>query len=533
MRRMKGNFIMDTIIKKHCLTYILALILSIGSAVLLSLFSVRLGAVIDVVVKHEPDFFSKILACFKLVTGWFIVSLLFSYMKSKNVSDIIKDVKKNLYVSVHTQEMNDYVSRPNEYYLNTFTKNIDLLQTNYLSPRCEIVANFISALLSIGTIFFISWKLGLSFVGISLVTIVLSQLPGLIMTKKTNEFSKESADYLKVINNHLKGFEQIKLLGLSDVFLKKYLNRDNQYEKSRLSYIFVSIFANYLGSFFSFFAQLACMSIGVWFALRGEITVGLLIAAVNLLNGVFNPLQQLAYNKNLMGTVRDIKKGFDEILSTEKKEGKLIQDNISSIGIKDLDFKFADDKVIFKNFTVRFEKGKSYAIIGESGRGKSTLAKLIMKYYGSDKYKGKIQLNNKDIHDILSDDLYKKVAYIQRNDFYIDGSVKDNIELYRKTKSNEKLYKKLKFTDSFLDKSIEEGSRSQVSTGEKQRIDIARFLVEDYDVMIFDEPTSNLDKETSEIIFDLIFGIKDKIVIVITHVNDEDTLSSFDQVIRL
>ena len=91
----------------------------------------------------------------------------------------------------------------------------------------------------------------------------------------------------------------------------------------------------------------------------------------------------------------------------------------------------------------------------------------------------------------------------------------------------------MKFNDSFLDKSIEEGSRNQVSTGEKQRIDIARFLVENYDVMIFDEPTSNLDKETSEIIFDLIFGIKDRIVIVITHVNDENTLKRFDQVIRL
>lgn len=142
-------------------------------------------------------------------------------------------------------------------------------------------------------------------------------------------------------------------------------------------------------------------------------------------------------------------------------------------------------------------------------------------------------MNNQDINTILSDDLYKKVAYIQRNDFYIDGSIKNNIELYRRLEANNSLYGKLKFKDSFLDKPIEEGSRNQVSTGEKQRIDIARFLVKDYDVMIFDEPTSNLDKETSEIIFDLIFEIKDKIVIVITHVNDESTLNRFDQVIRL
>lgn len=524
---------MSKIIKKHWLTYVLAVILSIGSAFLFAMFSVRLGTVVDVVVNQDVDFVSKILACLKVVIGWFIVSLLFTYIKSKNISDIIRDAKKDLYVSVNKKEMNDYVSKSNEYYLNNFTKNIDLLQTNYLSPRCEIVANFISALVSIGTIFFINWKLGLSFVGVSLVTIILSQLPGVIMAKKTNEFSDESANYLKVINNHLKGFEQIKLLGVSDIFLKKYLDRDKQYEKSRFSYIFVSSLANDLGLFFSFFAQLACMSIGVWFALRGDITVGLLISAINLLNGVFNPLQQLAYNKNLMGTVSDIMKSFDEILSTEKNKGQLIQNNISTIDIKDLDFKFAEDKIIFEDFNTKFEKGKTYAIVGESGRGKSTLAKLIMKYYGSDQYKGEIQLNKQDVNTILTDDLYKKVAYIQRNDFYIDGSVRDNIELYRKLEANNSLYGKLKFKDSFLDKSIEEGSRNQVSTGEKQRIDIARFLVENYDVMIFDEPTSNLDKETSEIIFDLIFEIKDKIVIVITHVNDESTLKRFDQVIRL
>lgn len=75
--------------------------------------------------------------------------------------------------------------------------------------------------------------------------------------------------------------------------------------------------------------------------------------------------------------------------------------------------------------------------------------------------------------------------------------------------------------------------KQQVSTGEKQRIDIARFLVNDYDVLIFDEPTSNLDPKTSERIYDFILGIKGKIVIVITHDREESLLSRFDEVISL
>ena len=115
----------------------------------------------------------------------------------------------------------------------------------------------------------------------------------------------------------------------------------------------------------------------------------------------------------------------------------------------------------------------------------------------------------------------------------MDGTIKDNIELYRNLKVQQGLYDQLKFTGDFLNKNIEDGSRNLVSTGEKQRIDILRFLVKDYDVLIFDEPTSNLDRETSKIIFDLIFKISNKIVIVITHTNDENTLNKFDEVVRL
>lgn len=523
---------MKKIIIKHWFSYLLTVLLSIGAAFLFSSFSVKLGSVIDVVVKNESGFSSKILSCVVIVLAWFVVSMLFSFMKSKNISDIIREVKRALYIAINQKEMSDYVAKSNEFYLNNLTKNIDLLQENYLSPRCEIVSNFASAVVSIGTIFFIHWKLGLAFVGVSLVTIVLSQIPGLLMTKKTNAFSLESEAYLKTVNNHLRGFEQIKLLGLSKVFFDKYLEKDDRFENSRFGFIFVSRFANNLGLFFSFFAQLGCMSIGVWFALKGEISVGLLISAINLLNGVFNPLQNLSYNKNLMRTVHTIMNGFNELLSTPIEKGQEIQGKIRSISLENISLQF-EDKKIFDHYSTHFEADKKYAIVGESGRGKSTLVKLIMKYYEKDNYSGTIKINDQDVQNISSHALYTKIAYIQRNDFYVDGTVEDNIVLYRKNKPDNKLCKSLKFNDDFLKKPIEEGSRNQVSMGEKQRIDIARFLLEDYDVLIFDEPTSNLDSETANMVFDLIFGIKNKTIIVITHIHDEAVLKKFDEVIRV
>lgn len=525
---------MDKIIRKHRLKYLTTVILSIFSALLMAIFAMRMGDVIDLVAKQDTTLFQKILSAIAIIGIWFVISLLFSFMKSKYVSDIIKDLKKEIYISLYDKELYEYVSKTNEYYLNIFTKNMDFISDSYLSPRVEIVSNAISPIISVGVIFFIDWRLGFSFVGVSVLTIVLSQLPGVLMKKKTANFSKKSAEYLKVLNTHLKGFEQVKLLGVSDLFLKGYRHSDEKFENSRKEYLFTLRAVNNLGIFFSFIAQLLCVSIGIWFVLKGEISIGLLIASINILNGVFNPIQSFVHNKNLLGSVTTIKEEVESLLVKKEAHDTALDRPIESIFIEDLSLNFSNEKTIFERLNINFEMGKKYAIVGESGRGKSTLVKLIMKYYNSEQYSGKIRINDCDVNEIASKSLYEKIAYVQRNDFFVDGTVRDNIVLNRPlSEKQHELYERLNFNKTFLNKPIELGSRNHVSSGEKQRVDIARFLVRDYDAMIFDEPTSNLDLLTRNMIFDLIFALKDKLVIVITHEDDPQILGHFDEVIRI
>ena len=338
---------MNRILKKHSFKYLLTIILSILTSFLFSVFAIRLGKVIDVVVNKNSSLKDKILSCILIIFLWFVLSSIFSYVKSKYASDVIKDLKMHLYSSIGKKEISDYMSVSNEYYLNNLTKNIDFYNDNYLGPKCDIVSNIISAIVSVGTIFFINWKLGLSFVAVTLVTIILSQLPGVIMAKKTVKFSERNADNLKLINNNLSGFEQIKLLNLFNIFQNIFKKKDNDFENVRLEYMFASRFANTLGIFFSFFAQLACMSIGIWFVLQGNLTVGLLISSINLLNGVFSPVQEFAQNKNLMGTVKDIVKNFEDIMATDNEESLDIKlnDNVNSIVIKNLSMDFKDKHI--------------------------------------------------------------------------------------------------------------------------------------------------------------------------------------------
>ena len=121
---------------------------------------------------------------------------------------------------------------------------------------------------------------------------------------------------------------------------------------------------------------------------------------------------------------------------------------------------------------------------------------------------------------------------MQKNDFLIEGNVLENIKLSRNLYLTEKLRQALGFNEDFLNKSLSQSGQS-ISEGEKQRIDLARFLVKPYSVYIFDEPTSNLDPIKAKAMMDYILSIKDAIVIVITHDQNPKILEEFDHVITL
>lgn len=521
--------------KKYRIIYILTIILGFITAFFMSRFSLCLGKVIDVVLNPTDTLVRTILTCIIMMVCWLVTSFLYDYSEIIYVNKIICFIKKRLYSSLYGKEINEFNKEKNGEYLSLYSKDIDLLIDNYLLPKCDIICNLLSAVVCLASIFMINWKLGISFVIISLFTIVLSQLPGIIMSKATNEYTATNSSYMALLENYLKGFEQVKLLGLEDLFKNKLSIKDNDYEKSRKNYLFAKISVNDLGMCFGMLSQLFCMAIGIWFVLHGSMTVGLLIAAVQLLNGVFSPIQNFVQDKNLMGTTTEIIERINKNCEVKEKNEKEFSDTIDTIDFKDINLKFGE-KQILEDYNLKFEKGKKYAIVGESGKGKSSLLKLMMKYFSTKDYEGNILINGQNISNISSSSLYDKIGYVQRNEFMIDGTVKDNILLYRKennTNNVNEICDKLNINNALAEKNIAMANSAEVSFGEKQRIDIARFLVHDYDVIAFDEPTSNLDEKTSNEIFNTILGIQNKIVIVITHNIREDLLNRFDAVIQM
>ena len=202
-----------------------------------------------------------------------------------------------------------------------------------------------------------------------------------------------------------------------------------------------------------------------------------------------------------------------------KKTAKL------TIEFKNITFCYADKNTnIFEDYSAFFDSGKSYALVGESGRGKSTLTKLLLGFYQPKN--GCIFIDGTDIAELGLVNVRDKIAYIPQEPYLFNCSIKENIRMGKLNASDEEIYNAAKQAGahdfiSGLENGYETpaGERGNtLSGGQKQRIAIARAILKDAPVIIFDEATSALDNETEKYINKTVMSVKkDKLILMIAH----------------
>ncbi len=217
------------------------------------------------------------------------------------------------------------------------------------------------------------------------------------------------------------------------------------------------------------------------------------------------------------------KKVLSLLKEENKKDGKEKTSSISSIVLKDVSFAYPDgNEKVLADINMEFKKG-FYSILGDSGCGKSTLARILSKQI--DSYEGSIKIDSTELKDLSFDDYRRHVSYISNDSYLLHKSIRDGFRFYNKDITEEEMYSLLEKVDlkerildagglSYLPK---EGG-SDLSGGEKQRLVLAYYLSTDKDFCIFDETTSNIDKESEAIILSSIKRLsKDHIVLFISH----------------
>jgi ABC-type multidrug transport system fused ATPase/permease subunit len=282
-------------------------------------------------------------------------------------------------------------------------------------------------------------------------------------------------------------------------------------------------------------SQFGVFFVGAYISIKsGKIAPSVILLFVQLMNYIISPLMNIPTLLSKRLACKPLFKKIEEIIKTdtEKIQGKSIE-NINDITISNLSFMY-EDKAVLKDISHKFEKNKSYAIVGPSGAGKTTLINLLLARENN--YTGNIYYNGIEVREISLDSLYEISSFVEQNVFVFDDSIINNITMYSNV--DEELLNEV-IIKSGLTELIKEKGRdyscgengSNLSGGEKQRISIARALINKSQLLLLDEATSALDNETSSLITNQLLELNNTTRIMITHRLDEEVLNKFDQII--
>ena len=262
----------------------------------------------------------------------------------------------------------------------------------------------------------------------------------------------------------------------------------------------------------------------------GLITAGQVLIIILLSAEFFIPMRLLgSFFHVAMNGISASERMF-KLLDTEVEEikdldeAKLTNLNNINIELRNVDFSYDKERKVLENINIEMKNNKMIALVGESGCGKSTITNLLLKQNKVDS--GEILLNGINLNEIPFDVLTKKVGFINHSAYIFNGSIEDNIRMGKNDASYDEIYDALKKANLYefvmslpekLNTNVGEGG-SLLSGGQKQRLALARTIITDPEIYIFDEATSNIDVESEEKVWESIYKLsKNKTVIVISH----------------
>lgn len=275
-------------------------------------------------------------------------------------------------------------------------------------------------------------------------------------------------------------------------------------------------------------------AIGILMALseyrNGLITIGQVLIIILLSAEFFIPMRLLgSFFHVAMNGISASERMF-KLLDTQVEDVKdLDQDKINqleniNIELRNVDFSYDKERKVLENININMENNKMVALVGESGCGKSTITNLLLKQRKVDG--GEILLNGINLNDIPFNVLTKKIGFINHNAYVFNVTIEENIRMGKNDASLEEIYDALKKANLYefvmtlpnkLKTNVGEGG-SLLSGGQKQRLALARTIITNPEIYIFDEATSNIDVESEEKVWESIYKLaKNKTVIVISH----------------
>lgn len=451
----------------------------------------------------------------------------------------MKQYKEYAFTELTKKSISTFSDENTSRYISALTNDAVCIETNYLAKIFTLLTKSVSFVGGLVMMLLYSPLLTGFALLLSLVPLAVSVLCGNRLARMETEVSRQNESFVAMTKDLLSGFSVVKSFKAEAEVVARFCRRNEELEETKGRRRRMEEVITMLGTGAGIVAQLGVFLFGAYLAVTKQgVTPGVVIVFLPLMSFVVDPIGSVPpILANRRAAVALIDKLADAVGKNVRESGEQMDPVLrDGITIDHLTYGYHESAPVLNDVSVRFEAGKSYAIVGTSGSGKSTLVNLLMG--SSNDYQGSIRFDQRELRSIAAESLYGLVSVVQQNVFIFDDTIRNNITMFRHF--DEKLVQQATEKAGLTPLLAERGedyicgeNGSGLSGGERQRISIARCLLRQTPVLLIDEATAALDAATAYSVSAAILAIEGLTRIVVTHRLEEPLLRKYDEILVL
>ena len=437
-------------------------------------------------------------ACFSFIQGWIMTGI---------SNDVTYNLRKDISKKINKLPLNYFESRTNGEILSRVTNDVDTLQMSLNQSLTQLITS-VTTLIGV---FIMMLTISPLMTMIAIIILPISVALMGIIIKKSQRFFKQQQEYVGHINGQVEevygGHTVIKAFNKEETTLKEFRETNEVLYKSAWKAQFFSGLMQPVMMFVGNLGYVGVAISGAALAIRGTITIGDIQAFIQYVKNFTQPIQQVAQVTNMMQQMAAAAERVFELLE-EEEEVQVVEHPASVENIKgEVDFRhvkfgYDPEKIIIHDFSVHVDPGKQVAIVGPTGAGKTTMVKLLMRFY--DVNEGAILLDGHNVKEYNRRELRDALGMVLQETWLFKGTIMENIRYGRLDATDEEVIAAAKAAHAHRFISALPGGYqmelneevTNISQGQKQLLTIARAILANNPVLILDEATSSVDTRT-------------------------------------